>query len=90
MKKNTNGEPVTIDELAQFVYKNMATKEGLKLLATKFDLEEVRQELKSDIKDVRSIVEETNTKVDELDKDMRNVTERVTLLEGAVFPAPQE
>ena len=99
MEKNDNGEQVTIDALAQFVYKNMVTKEDLELLtrkedlkflATKFDLEEVRAELKNDIRDVRTIVLETDTKVDELDKGMRDVTERVTLLEDAVFPASQE
>ena len=73
-------------------FDEMATKEQLQAVnrELKADLVEVRQELKSDIRDVRTIVLETDTKVDGFDKEMRDVTERVTLLEETVFPAPQE
>ncbi|MFQ5550936.1 MAG: hypothetical protein ACE5FJ_06845 [Gemmatimonadales bacterium] len=94
MKNNNNFSNITLEQVAGMVargFEQMATKEEIARMATKEDLQEVRQELKQDIAGVRTIVGDTYSVVEELkEKDYRDLKERVELLEEAVFPGTRE
>ena len=96
--KQKKGVEEQLDQLAQItakgfatIHENIATKEDLGRMATKGDLQEVRQELKQDVAGVRTIVGDTYSLVQELkERDYQDLKERVELLEKVVFPGTPE
>ena len=75
---------MTLDKVARMVAKGFdRVDERFEQVETKID--ETRQELKDDISGVRIIVGETYTILDEREKEIADLKERVEILESKVF-----